>query len=215
MTNNIKKEDCITLIGMPGWGKSTWVDSYEDLFTVDLISMDRELTIISRSHGSRREYEGIDEVVQRARDRAGAPTTSSYQTDFDTYKDLANIAVHAKMVGQRMCSLKGETDKATLIVDSTNLSKAKRELIRTTLPNTHWDHYAVFFPCESFEAVLAANEERQTRNKGILPDILKDMYDLYLAESADFMTSKEAKEQYKEVWVPSFQTILHHGKIYD
>lgn len=215
MTDLTKKEDCITLIGMPGCGKSTWVESYEDFFSVELISMDRELTRISRRHGVQMgadvDHPAYFPVLQIPPNLA----PSTYQTSFDTYKHLADIAVHAKIVGQRMLSLKGETDKSTVVVDSTNLSRAKRAAIRDMLPSTHWDHYAVFFPCESFEEVLAVNEERQSRNKGILPDVLQDMYNLYLEESADFMTSKEAKGLYKEVWVPSFQAILHHGKVYD
>jgi len=206
-TDNKAKEDCITLIGMPGCGKSSWVKGYNQNFSIDIMSIDKAVAYLSSNENSF----DVEPMLNRTRNTIGA---TNYQENFNTHKDNANVYLHGKMVGWHIHKHKEPTNNETVVIDSTNLTKAKRAFIRESFPSTYWDHYAVFFPCESFEKVLQINSERETRGRSIMPDILKDMYEVYETEAKDFVTSEEAK-LYKKVWVPEFQNILHFGKIYD
>jgi hypothetical protein len=211
---------CITLIGLPGLGKSTWAHSFRPLgLDNQVISFD---DLLPRNFGGdslvENTYEGIPiggilfDGESRRTNGSYQSGVASYQDSFNRNKVTADMKAHSAAFSARVTNC--QRLPCNVIVDSTNITKVKRKYIRSFFPSTVFEHYAVFFPCISWEALCEINNERMARNRSISPEVLKIMYDTYINESSDFPSSVEAK-LYKEVMVPNFQNITNDGVFYD
>lgn len=225
MTNNTKPV-CITLVGMPGCGKSTWVDGFRQTNgLVDVVSFDECLNYLLRNLN--RGYDDWDETPHRSieqRIRANIEDMA-YAEVFDRFKDLADIRIHAISIGLtlgarriiRYGSIIGGDDgpipNTNVIVDATNLSVSKRRHIQATFSPEVYDHHAVFFPCTSLNDVLNANIERQNIRRNLPVDVLEGMYRIYEREASNMYENES--HLYKSIMIPKFQNRLEFGRIYD
>ena len=210
---------CVTLIGLPGLGKSSWAQSFRNAgLDHQIISFDDLIRVFSPENMISMGVPEMDipsfgSSGRIALPRRDAPVRgTSYQDSFSRNKVLADTGAHALAFSSRISNYQALPHN--IIVDSTNVTRVKRRYIRDFFSPDVFDHYAVFFPCPSWEALCEINNERVARNRSISPEVLKIMYDTYIKEASDFPFSEEAK-LYKEVMIPNFQNITNDGVFYD
>lgn len=197
-----KRPKCFTLIGMPGVGKTSWVEGYSREGDAVVIGIDRSIERISwrlNSSGPATEFTTLSEIISHSR---------SYSEMFSLLKYNADLHSHAMTI-----SLKGTNQD--VIIDSTNITLLKRKRIREDFfPKSEYDHYAVFFGSPSWDEIVAINNERRASLRDISTDVLAKMHEVFKAETENFLNSEEVKE-YVEVLIPSFHNNATCGELFD
>ena len=224
------KPYCVTMVGMPGCGKSTWVDYFKKRASnVQVLSMDNVLGSILANSSF---ITGVRHVSVLANERVvthangiesriniddsdisstiGYNQPIGYANAFSEYKYELDSALSALALGLRVSNKKNP-----IVIDSTNLTKRKRALIREVyFPKDMYQHIAVVFKDTTWEQVIAKNTKRQEQNRGIPIGVLEGMYAVYTEEAIGFWETEEAQE-YTDIVFPTFQVRMEEDTIFD
>lgn len=149
---------CITLVGLPGSGKTTWRNSF----------------LKSVAVGTYWEVISMDDEIERVMD--GRLT---YKEAFDAIKDEYSTLVAGKLAAAKLHGF-------NVIWDQTNVTKKKRQIIRNALPSHA--HYVVNFLDVPLTDILSRNEARKATGRNIPDDVLKLMIENANAEFDNTIT---------------------------
>lgn len=146
--NKQNKPICITLVGMPGSGKTSWREGF-----VTNIDYPEDWVIIS-----------ADDMIEDYAEENGL----TYKAAFDIMKDKANNHIAAAISSAKMCN-------KNIIWDQTNVTENKRKIIIKTLPG--YKHYLVSFLDVSYQTIMNRNAARVLHGRDIPSDIIDQMFE--------------------------------------
>lgn len=156
LLNDIKEvPELYVLIGVPGSGKSTWVEQHK-------ASSAKEFAVVSS-----------DAELERIASEKGLKYT-------DVYTDYIGLATSkAKQTFREAIA-----SRSNIIYDQTNVSKKKRRGILQQMP-TEYIKVAVVFNTEDKEVQRRLIERAELTGKHIPDFVMKDMYGRWEAPTRD------------------------------
>ncbi len=144
--NVINSPEAIVLVGVPGSGKSTWINSF-------LAKTDKEYVIISS-----------DDIL----DNIAREKNVSYDVAWSRHVGFAQKESKANF-------RKAVESRSNIIYDQTNVARSKRMSILSQLP-IEYKKIAVVFDTDDKVVEQRIKDRQAVTGKTIPPQVLKDMY---------------------------------------
>lgn len=147
---------CITLVGLPGSGKTSWRRGF-----IAALTNPEDWVVVSS-----------DDMIEKF----AADTGRTYNSAFQLMKDRINSYCAGLVASAKQ-------QKKNVIFDQTNLTRNKRKNIVRTLPG--YKHYLVSFLDIPTNTIFTRNANREAYGRDIPTEILKQMSESTCHEFGD------------------------------
>lgn len=144
-----KQSELICLVGLPGSGKSTWINNF-------LKNKTEEYVIISS-----------DNILEKIAQACGL-----------TYSDVYNDHINNATSRMNVDAADAISNRQNIIWDQTNLTQGKRKSILNRFPKTYYKR-AIVFSVEDEELHKRLNTREKATGKKIPSHVIKNMRESY------------------------------------